>query len=418
MRSPNLTRNSITIDRDIFINKSFNSIFVAMTPNSNPELVRSIQHRIENAPDRRISFADYMETVLYHPQHGYYSRGAKFGAGGDFVTSTHLSADFGEMLAKQLRQMWEILGKPKPFSIVEMGAGQGILAVDLLKYLQREAFGCFEAIEYVIVETSSSLRSHQKQIQGANLRWCDWEEIPDESIVGCFLSNELVDAFPVHRIAVEGGQLQEIYTTLDESGAFREVTGELSAPRLRSYFDFVGIDPSHFREGYRTEVNLQALSWMETVANKLDRGYVLTVDYGYEARRYYAIGRSRGTLQCYCQHRYHDDPYTAIGEQDITAHVDFTALQRQGDACGLTTEGFTQQGLFLMALGLGERLAELGQENRPATGQEIIDIIQRRQVLHSLIDPMGLGGFGVLVQSKGLGSDRDRLKGLTPPPMF
>ncbi|MGC9503845.1 class I SAM-dependent methyltransferase [Baaleninema sp.] len=389
-----------------------------MTPNSNPELIRLLQQRLETAPNRRISFAEYMETVLYHPQQGYYSRGAKFGAGGDFVTSTHLSADFGEMLAKQLRQIWEILGKPNPFSVVEMGAGQGILAVDTLRYLQREARDCFEAIEYIIVETSPSLRSHQKQIQGANLRWCDGDEIPEASIVGCFLSNELVDAFPVHRLAVENGQLREIYTTLDASGGFQEVTGELSTPQLREYFDLVGIDPSGFRDGYRTEVNRQALSWLETVANQLQRGYVLTVDYGYEAQRYYSPGRSSGTLQCYCQHRYHDNPYIAVGEQDITAHVDFTALQRQGEACGLTTEGFTQQGLFLMALGLGDRLAALGQENRPATGEDIINVMQRRQVLHSLIDPTGLGGFGVLVQSKGLESDREPLKGLTPPPMF
>lgn len=389
-----------------------------MTASANLDLVGYLQGEIASAPQQRLSFAQYMDAALYHPRYGYYSRGAKLGATGDFVTSAHLSADFGEMLAVQLAQIWQILGQPQPFDVVEMGAGQGILAVDILRYLKQHHPSVFEAIAYTIVETSPQLRVQQQQIRGANVRWCRWEEITDESLVGCCFSNELVDAFPVHQVVWNGDELQEIYVTTDEAGKFQEVVGELSTSRLREYFELVGIDVTSFPEGYRTEVNLQALAWVDTVASKLQRGYVLTVDYGYEAHRYYSPARSRGTLQCYRQHRYHDNPYVFVGEQDITAHVDFTALQRQGHRSGLKTEGFVQQGLFLMALGLGDRMAELGRGDRAATGQDIVQVMQRRDVLHSLVDPRGLGGFGVLVQSKGLTGDRQPLKGLTAPPMF
>jgi SAM-dependent MidA family methyltransferase len=145
------------------------------------------------------------------------------------------------------------------------------------------------------------------------------------------------------------------------------------------------------------------------VASRLQQGYLLTIDYGYPASRYYSPARSQGTLQCYYRHRHHNNPYLNIGRQDITAHVDFTALERWGEICGLDNLGFTQQGLFLMALGLGKRLAALS-----TSGQGLAPLIQRREALHQLIDPMGLGGFGVLVQGKGLSETAQRLKGLMP----
>ena len=145
---------------------------------------------------------------------------------------------------------------------------------------------------------------------------------------------------------------------------------------------------------------------------------MLTVDYGYAAERYYSPARSQGTLQCYYQHSHHSNPYIHVGNQDITAHVDFTALERHGERYGLTTVGFTQQGLFLMALGLGDRIAELSQLS-PSSELSMNDILRRRDALHALINPMGLGNFGVLVQSKGL-TDREQLvvpKGLDIPPI-
>lgn len=403
---------------------------------SNPALCDAIARRIAESPQHRITFAEYMELVLYHPQHGYYATNAvKIGSSGDFFTSPHLGNDFGELLAEQFAQMWEILQKPELFTLVEMGAGQGILAADVLRYIQAHYPDFFKTLDYTIVEKSTALRKEQQQrLQGLPLRWCNMEEIPPASITGCCFSNELVDALPVHQITLHQGQLQEIYVTTPggqgnthsasphlsntlSERKFVEVIGEPSTPQLAKYFDLVGINlaQSEYRDLYRSEVNLAALDWLSTVAEWLRRGYLLTIDYGYPASRYYSPTRSGGTLQCYYRHQHHDNPYINIGRQDITAHVDFTALERWGEICGLHQLGFTQQGLFLMALGLGERIAALSTD-----GQAIVEaqglrvLLQRRQALHQLIDPMGLGGFGVLVQSKGLTEDETTklLKGL------
>lgn len=406
---------------------------------SNSVLRESIARRIAQSPQHRITFAEYMDMVLYHPAYGYYAIDReKIGAQGDFFTSPYLGSDFGELLALQFVQMWEILGKPAPFSLVEMGAGQGILAGDILKYLKQHCSDFFAVLDYTIVEKSSALRQEQQQrLQEFSLRWCNLEEISTNSITGCFFSNELVDALPVHQFTLQQGQLQEIYVTtknltprppslegkgeanqkdaFDTNIEFIEVIGELSTPELVKYFDLVGIEllSNAYPEGYRSEVNLAALFWLKMVGDKLQRGYVLTIDYGYPASRYYSPTRSQGTLQCYYQHRHHDNPYINIGRQDITAHVDFTALERWGDRCGLQKIGFTQQGLFLMALGIGDRIAAVSN----ITGQSIQEILRRREALHQLINPQGLGGFGVLVQCKGLTEEESarNLPGLSLP---
>ncbi|PHJ67915.1 hypothetical protein VF14_01340 [Nostoc linckia z18] len=423
---------------------------------SNPALCTAIAHHITTSPQQRITFAEFMDMALYHPEHGYYSSDAvKIGfQGGDFFTSPNLSADFGELLAEQFLQMWEILGRPVTFSLVEMGAGQGLLALHILKYYQVQYPDFFTAIEYVIIEKSPTLRQQQqKRLQDLPVRWCNLEDIPSNAIVGCFFSNELVDAFPVHQFTLENGELREIYVTTQkdeedaESGrrgdavkefstsprpdfpassvpasprpyvpasSFIEVTGKPSTPQLAEYFNLVEIDLTSgaYPDGYRSEINLAALSWLSIVADRLQRGYVLTIDYGYPATRYYNPRRWQGTLQCYYQHRYHDNPYINVGQQDITAHVDFTALSRWGDRCGLENVGFIQQGLFLMALGLGERIAAISYQKQPLS-----QLLQRREALHQLLDPTGLGGFGVLIQGKNLGKTEisQPLKGLTVP---
>lgn len=399
-----------------------------------------IAQQIAERFDRRLTFAEFMEWALYHPQHGYYStRAVAIGSQGDFFTAPHLGADFGELLAEQFADMWEVLQRPTPFTLVEMGAGQGLLASDILSYLQRCHPQCFQALNYVIVERTQLLIAAQRQqlnrfVQaGVEVSWRSLDEIPRDSIVGCFFSNELVDAFPVHLVEFEDQQLREVYVTLAETSAtqfetrsepqfethrFTEILGDLSTPRLADYFQFTGIDlaSASYPNRYRTEINLAALDWLQTVADRLHRGFVLTIDYGYPAQRYYGPRRSQGTLQCYYQHTHHSDPYIHIGEQDITAHVNFTALERQGDRAGLETIGLTQQGLFLMALGLGDRLAEMGR-SQSRNPQDIQTALQRRDALHQLITPMGMGEFGVLVQSKGL-SDRPTLKGLSLPDRF
>lgn len=395
---------------------------------SNAILCDRIAQEITSSLAKRITFAEYMEQVLYDTEQGYYATNqVNIGALGDFFTSPHLGTDFGELLATQFAQMWDLLDRPQPFTLVEMGAGQGLLVQDISRYLHRHHFECFEALEYVVVEKSIALIAEQQRRlepltkSWGNLSWKTWEEIPADSVVGCCFSNELVDAFPVHQVIVKNGQLQEVYVAIEDN-SFAEVTGDLSTAKLKEYFDRIGINllSEAYPEGYRTEVNLAALDWLKTVADRLQKGYLLTIDYGYPATRFYSPGRSAGTLQCYYQHGHHSDPYLYIGRQDITAHVDFTALERQGNCCGLQTIGFTQQGLFLMALGLGDRISTLAD---PTTTSSVQELLQRREALHSLMNPIGLGGFGVLVQGKGLseqaipeGLQRNiELKGLSFP---
>ncbi|MEG5174127.1 class I SAM-dependent methyltransferase [Microcoleus sp. B3-D7] len=401
---------------------------------SNPELCALICERIAASPQQRITFAEYMDLALYHPQHGYYNSDRQsIGKQGDFITSSHWGADFAEVLAEQFVEMWELLDRPFNFAIVEMGAGRGIFAENLLKYLQRQHPDLFKNLTYIIVEISPRLQAEQRQKLGdiKCVKWCNWDEIVNNSIIGCFFSNELVDALPVHQFILEEGQVREIYVAAEtpkneqEEIKFVEIFGEVSTPKIAEYFDLVGLDlsASVYGNSYRSEVNLAALDWMSTVAQKLQRGYLLTIDYGYPAHRYYNPRRREGTLQCYYLHRYHNNPYINVGRQDLTAHVNFTALERQGELCGLDVVGFTQQALFLMALGLGDRIASLSTKDA-----EVLDLatfLRRREALHQWIDPMGLGGFGVLVQSKGLReeeksaraklSHRESLKGFTVP---
>ncbi|MBD2771834.1 class I SAM-dependent methyltransferase [Iningainema tapete] len=386
----------------------------------NLALCEAIAHRIATSKGQRITFAEYMDMVLYHPEHGYYStKAVTLGKHGDFFTSVHLGSDFGELLAEQFVQMWEMIGKPQPFSLVEMGAGQGILALDILKYIQQKYAEFFAVLDYIIIEKSSILKQEQQQRLGEfSVRWFNLEEIPCNSITGCFFSNELVDAMPVHQFIWQQGQLREIYVTTSVetprrnvstgNPLFVEIVDEASTPQLAEYFDLVGVDVKGLADNYRSEVNLAAFEFLSIVADRLQQGYVLTIDYGYTANRYYNRGRSQGTLQCYYQHQHHNNPYINIGEQDITAHVNFTALERWGERCGLDKVGFTQQELFLVGLGWSERMTSLVEQ------QPISQLLSRRDALRQLINPLGLGGFGVLMQSKGLTLVQMRsLKGFT-----
>ncbi len=390
---------------------------------SNPELCVLICETIAASPQQRITFAEYMDLALYHPEYGYYNRDRpSIGKQGDFITSSHWGADFAEVLAEQFVEMWEILGKPQNFAIVEMGAGRGTFAENVLQYLQRQHPDLFKTLTYIIVEISPILQAEQRQRLGTIecVQWSSWDEIVDDSIVGCFFSNELVDALPVHQFILEQEELREVYITTETQKNqqkkinFIEVVGEFSTPKIAEYFELLGVDlsASVYGDGYRSEVSLAALDWMSTVAQKLQRGYLLTIDYGHPAHRYYNPRRREGTLQCYYRHRYHNNPYINVGRQDLTAHVNFTALERQGELCGLDVVGFTQQALFLMALGLGDRIAALS-----TSILDVATLLRRREALHRAIDPMGLGGFGVLVQSKGLrdGEKGRILKGLMVP---
>lgn len=389
-----------------------------MQENSNSQALMNLMvERIAASSQQRITFADYMNLVLYHPQYGYYASGAaKIGYQGDFFTSPSLGPDFGELLAEQFVEMWDVLGQPKPFILLEIGAGSGILAKDILQYIKNNYSDFFKNLQYLIVEESQGLKNRQKKNLRSltshqhKIKWKSWAQIPKNSIIGCVFSNELIDAFPVHQIITDRGNLKEVFVAFKD-GKLVEKTGKISTPKIKEYFELIGLEfPSTlYPDGYRTEVNLAALDWLERIAQKLKKGYLLTIDYGYPAQKYYHPQRHQGTLKCYYQHRHHDNPYLNLGCQDITTHVNFTALERQGESQKLATLGLTRQGMFLMALGLGDRLSEL------ASGQySLPKVLQRRDALHQLIDPSGLGGFSVLIQAKGL-SDRERgrsLKGL------
>ncbi|MEO0408719.1 MAG: class I SAM-dependent methyltransferase [Cyanobacteria bacterium P01_A01_bin.135] len=396
----------------------------------NAALLEQLVAHIQQQPQQRIPFAEYMAWVLYHPQHGYYTSRIPIGEQGDYITSSSYGADFGELLAAQFVQLWQGLDCPDEFTLVEQGAGQGLLAADILVYLKQHHPEFFDVLTYRIVERSPRLGADQQQRLAVALpgwdgvQWCAWSEIPKESLTGCIFANELVDAFPVHRVQVQAGALQEIYVAIAEVATvatndmaasdamtppFVEQVADCSTPALREYFRRLDIPIETYPDGYTTEVNLAALDWLAEVAGHLRQGYLITIDYGYPAERYYQPTRS-GTLQCYYQHHHHSDPYQNLGHQDITAHVDFTTLQAAGQRCGLETVGFTQQGLFLMALGMGDRLNELSEGDR-----SVNQIIQRREALHALISPMGLGNFGVLVQGKGLPSSAPLPRGLQVP---
>jgi SAM-dependent MidA family methyltransferase len=372
--------------------------------------------QIQSFPSQQITFAQYMALALYHQEYGYYTTKVSIGSEGDFFTSSSLGQDFGQLLGVQLKQMWHNLGCPIAFSVVEMGAGNGELAKDILDYFQSTADQSFlKALKYIIIERSPSLIKQQqerlKSWHNFDLTWKNWSDLTNESIEGCFFSNELVDAFPVHLVQKEAEQLKEVYLGVRDH-KLTEIIDGISTKRLIQYFERIRVDllQPQYPQGYRTEVNLQALDWLKTLASKLKRGYVLTIDYGYSAEKYYRPSRNQGTLQCYYQHRRHNNPYANLGCQDLTAHVNFTALELYGKLYNLPKIGFTQQGLFLMALGLGDRLHELssGKFSLP-------EILKRRDALHQLIEPTGLGGYGVLIQGKNLVPSEQSLQGLAVP---
>lgn len=379
-------------------------------------LLDKIFQLINDSPEKKITFSQYMDLCLFDRTYGYYnSEKTIIGREGDFYTSASLSSDLGELLAVQLYQFWEILDKPDDFKLVEMGAGNGNLSFDILSFIIKNYPDFISNIEYIIIEKSEVLKHKQQTLlteKFANIipvKWTDLDSIPDNSLVGCCFSNELIDAMPVHLIRFSDNKLEEIYLTEKDNTLVKKYDS-ISEAKILEYFDIMGIqfNSNYYPENYQTEVNLQAIEWLKQISDKLKKGYLLTIDYGYTADKYYHPQRSEGTLKCYYQHRHHHNPYVNIGHQDITCHVNFTALQKYGELFNLSTLGYTKQALFLMGLGLGDRLNELSNDKI-----SLPTILQRRQELHNLINPEGLGNFGVLLQTKNLSLTQNKylLKG-------
>ncbi|HEY5639201.1 MAG TPA: SAM-dependent methyltransferase [Dehalococcoidia bacterium] len=357
----------------------------------NAALKAAIASAIDDAGDA-LPFRDFMALALYHPALGYYTSAREvIGRAADYVTSPELTPLFGAMLGRQLREMWERLGRPQRFDAVETGPGTGVLARDVLAWAARTTPEFAAALQYTLVETSRALVKRQRATLAAEGLKARWSKSLPAGIRGCILSNELLDALPVHLVTVQGGALREIFVKRDGDGFGEELRDP--AADVTAYFEALGLLPG---EGCRAEVNIEATRWMADAAHALDRGrgYVLTFDYGYEAEELYAPWRTDGTLLCFYRQNPSADPYARIGRQDITSHVDFTTIRRSGENAGLRTLGLTTQAEFLGALGIGEAL-------EPPTGDrpDMEEYFARRRAVTDLIDPGGLGRVKVLVQS-------------------
>ena len=356
-------------------------------------LVEELRARIDAGGP--LTFRAFMEAALYHPRYGYYrTNEGVTGRGGDYVTSPELHPIFGTLVAKQIIEFWDAMGRPATFDVVEVGAGRGLLARDiLLRARQDAAFAA--AVRYRICEPSELLREAQRQSlaeAGIDDRSVEWREALPDRVRGCIVTNELLDALPVHRVVRRGGELLEVYVARDGEG-FRDEPGPLSDPRLQAYFDELGLLPG---EGCYAEVNLDAVEWIRDATAALDEGYVLTFDYGYEAAELYAPWRRDGTLLCFYRQSASSDPYQRVGRQDMTASIDFTTLRREGEAAGLQTMAMTDQADFLVRMAIGDALTAVTQRARP----EIEEYFARRNVVLALIDPAKLGRIKVLLQSK------------------
>ena len=376
-------------------------------------LEKYLQQRI--AAKGGITFAEFMGHCLYHPEYGYYMTARRrIGKEGDFFTSSSVHVLFGRLLARQVQQMDELLGGA-PLTITEQGAGEGHLALDILDALQADAPELYARLGYRLVEVSPENRRRQAELLAGHAGRVDWCRLEDlQGMEGIFLSNELVDALPVHLVEKQDGDIREIFV-VEESGEFGEECRKPSTSAIVEHFRWLGAAPA---EGNRAEVNLEAPRWMRKVGDLLRRGFVVTIDYGYPAAELYAPFRRGGTLMCYHRHRAVEDPYQRVGSQDMTAHVDFSALQKAGGEAGLETLYFGEQYRFLLGLGFVEELLAMqAGEPDPQRAQAL------RLTLKNLILPEGGMGetFKVLVQGKGVGHPEllcaRRLSDLPLPPV-
>lgn len=365
----------------------------ARTALSTP-LARALAERIRAAGP--IPFAEYMRECLYHPQSGYYSKpeSRRFA---DFYTSVDVHPIFGRLLARQLAEMWDVLGRPREFHAVEAGAGTGRLAGQILDFAARELPEFYGSVRYVAVEQSAARRERHRETLGIHLENDTATSAPEflcDIPAGCILSNELLDAFPVHRVVVERGALREIYVGVNGETLMEE-RGPLTSGEIAKYFQEQQIA---LREGQHAEVNLDACKWIMDAGRRLGRGFVLTVDYGHEAAELYNERHMRGTLLAYSAHRATEDFLECPGEQDLTAHVNFTALDLWGRRAGLARTGCVSQMAFLVALGRANEFADLYDE-----GASEVERIRARLMLKSLIHPEGMGEtFQVFIQHKGI----------------
>ena len=349
-------------------------------------LAASIREQID-AAGGWIGFDRYMELALYAPGLGYYAAGArKFGggaAGGDFVTAPEISPLFARSLAAQLAQLFEQV----PARIVEFGAGTGRLARDLLSALDARGV----AVEgYSIVELSADLRQRQRQLLGdARVQWL---EAPPEGFAGAIIANEVLDVMPVRLFAMRGRTPRERGVGLaGEALAFVERDADAG---LRDAVTAIESEVGGLPDGYGSEIGFAAQGWMRSAADWLARGALLAIDYGFPRREYYHPQRLMGTLMCHYRHRAHADPLWLPGLNDITAHVDFTAMADAAHAAGLDVLGYTTQAHFLLncglleQLGAGHSLQRANQAQRLLSEAEMGELFKVLAVGRGIAEPL------------------------------
>ena len=306
-----------------------------------------------------ISFERFMEMALYEPGWGYYSAGAtRFGESGDFVTAPHVSSLFSRCVARQCRQ---VLAAMNSGSILEMGAGSGLMALDILQELEK-----LDTLpeRYFILETGADLRAKQKQLFTSRvphllprIKWL--ETLPEQPLSGMIIANEVIDALPVTRVALEQGSLHELCVGHDGDGFYWIKTPARAGP-VRASWDQIANDlAGPLPEPFETEINLRADAWVRSVSAVLEQGVMLLIDYGYPRYEFYHPQRDRGTLLCHYRHRSHDDPFFCPGLQDITASVDFTALAQAALESAMQLGGYTSQAHFLIGCGITELAAAM-----------------------------------------------------------
>jgi SAM-dependent MidA family methyltransferase len=340
-----------------------------------------------------VSFRDFMEMALFYPGSGYYvNEHDPVGDSGDYYTSPYITSAFGALMSKQLEEMWELLGKKK-FTVVEYGAGNGFLCRDIIHHLkQNEAL--YSDLRYCIIEKSPFMKQKQKAGADGKVQW--FNSIGDiPAVEGCILSNEVVDNFAVHQVLMQD-ELMEVF--VDYKDGFTECLRPAS-PQLKDYLVQSAVQLPY---GFRTEINLQAIEWIRQVAKALQKGFVLTIDYGYPVAEFYHPLRTSGTLLCYYKHQINNCPYIHIGKQDITTHVNFSALVQWGLKGGLQYGGFTNQAYFLLGLGLTGQLEKMERNSGPS-----IEALheEKARFLHNFLLGMGKK-IKVLLQQKGLQKPR------------
>jgi SAM-dependent MidA family methyltransferase len=377
-----------------------------------PELVERLRAEIER--DGPIPFARFMAVALYDRERGYYaSPTARPTRAGDFLTAPELHPVFGRLVGRQLAEVWERLGRPDPFVVREHGAGAGTLGLAILDGLRVDRSGLADALRYQPVEVNPHRRAElHERFSAAGL--ADRLDEPTGPMVGAVVANELLDALPVHRVTVRAGRLRELLVTTT-AGGFAEVDAPPTTPALAGRLADDGVA---LVEGQVAEICLELGPWVEAVAADLERGLALVIDYGHPAETLFGPRRRAGTLLAYARHRVHDDPFVEVGRQDLTAHVDLTALERAATRAGLDVLGRTSQAAFLAGLGLGDLLAAAGEtpldgpgagvdgaaaHGAAAHGAGALDAyLALRSAVVRLIDPRAMGAFRVIALGRGL----------------